>query len=177
MSTDKYAIVIKPDAPGQPNSQQLKKLFQKLLAARFQLKFHMEKSELSVYAITQPANSKPNLTQSPSGQNIPSLLFPRPGLLPARNATMNDFAEVLQTAVLDRPVVNQTTIQGRYDFTLDWTPDEFQFIGFGPKPKVPDTGKPDIFHAFQDQLGLKLELTKSVTDVLVIDKVERPSVN
>jgi uncharacterized protein (TIGR03435 family) len=98
-------------------------------------------------------------------------------LLPARNATMKDFAEVLQTAVLDRPVINQTTLQGRFDITLDWTPDEFQFASFGPLPKLPDTGKPNIFQAFQDQLGLKLESTKAPTDVIVIDKAEKPSDN
>ena len=54
MSTDKFEIAIKPDTPGQPNIQQMKTLFQKALVDRFQLKFHTEKQELSVYAITQP---------------------------------------------------------------------------------------------------------------------------
>ena len=177
LSTDKFEIAIKPDTPGQPNVQQMKILFQKALLDRFQLKFHTEKKELSVYAITQPPNTKHKMAEAAPGQNLPSLLFPRPGLLPARNATMKDFAEVLQTAVLDRPVINQTTLQGRFDFTLDWTPDEFQFTSFGPLPKLPDTGKPNIFQAFQDQLGLKLESTKAPTDVIVIDKAEKPSDN
>jgi uncharacterized protein (TIGR03435 family) len=177
LSTDKFEIAIKPDTPGQPNVQQTKILFQKALVDRFQFKYHMEKKELSVYAITQPPNTKHKMAEAAPGQNLPSLLFPRPGLLPARNATMKDFAEVLQTAVLDRPVINQTTLQGRFDFTLDWTPDEFQFTSFGPLPKLPDTGKPNIFQAFQDQLGLKLESTKAPTDVIVIDKAEKPSDN
>lgn len=178
MSTDRFEIVIKPDTPGQPNVQQMKKLMQKALVDRFQFKFHPEKRELSVYAITLPANAQHKL--APSGAaagNLPSLLFPRPGLLPARNATMKDFADVLQGAVMDRPVVNQTTIEGRYDFTLDWTPDQFQFTSFGPMPQLPDTGKPNIFQAFQDQLGLKLESTKAQTDVMVIDKAEKASDN
>jgi uncharacterized protein (TIGR03435 family) len=177
MSTDRFEIAIKPDTPGQPNIQQMKMIFQKALAERFQLKFHKEKRELSVYAITQPANTKHKLTESTAATNLPNLIFPRPGLLPAQNATMDDFAQVLQGAVMDRPVVNQTNIQGRYNFTLDWTPDEFQFTSFGPAPKLPDTGKPNIFQAFQDELGLKLESTKAQADVVVIDKAEKPSDN
>jgi uncharacterized protein (TIGR03435 family) len=178
MSTERYEVSIKPDIPGQPNNAQFKKIFQKALADRFQFKFHMEKRELSVYAITQPANTKHKLTASPSDNNLPNLIFPRAGLLPAQNATMNEFASVLQGAVMDRPVVNQTDIQGRYTFTLDWTPDEFQFASFGPRQgPFPDNGKPNIFQAFQDQLGLKLESTKAPADALVIDKVEKPSEN
>jgi uncharacterized protein (TIGR03435 family) len=177
MSSEKFEIVVKPDTPGQPNIRQMKQLLQKVLTERFQFEFHQEKRELSVYAMTQPANSQHKLSTSAPGQNLPNLLFPRPGLLPARNATMTDFAQVLQTAVLDRPVVNQTNIEGRYDFTLDWMPDEFQFASFGPMPQLPDTGKPNIFQAFQDQLGLKLESTKAPAEVMVLDRVERPSEN
>lgn len=177
MSTEKFEIAIKPDTPGQPNSRQLKRLIQKVLMERFQLAFHTDKRELSVYAITQPANTTHKMTQSASNQNLPGLRYPRPGLLPARNATLTELAQSLQTAVLDRPVINQTKIEGRYDFTLDWTPDEFQFASFGPLGQLPDTGKPNIFSAFQEQLGLKLESTKAPADVMVIDKLEKPSEN
>jgi uncharacterized protein (TIGR03435 family) len=176
-SSDRFEIVIKPDTPGQPNIQQMKALLRKALVDRFQLKFHNEKRELSVYAITLPPNTKHKMTESAPGQNLPNLIFPRPGLLPARNATMTDLAQSMQSAVLDRPVLNQTNIEGRFDFTLDWMPDEFQFATFGPLPQLPDTGKPNIFQAFQQELGLKLESTKAPADVMVIDKVERPSEN
>jgi uncharacterized protein (TIGR03435 family) len=177
MMSDKFEIVIKPDTPGQPNIQQMKKLLQKALVDRFQLKFHTEKRDLSVYAITVPANAKHKMTESASGQNLPSLLYPRRGLLPARNVTMTDLAQSMQTAVLDRPVINQTNLEGRFDFTLDWMPDEFQFASFGPAPPVPDEGKPNIFQAFEAQLGLKLQSTKAPADVMVIDKAEKPSDN
>jgi uncharacterized protein (TIGR03435 family) len=177
MSTDRFEIVVKPDTPGQPNPQQIRRLLQKVLAERFQLKFHSEKRELSVYVITLPANTKHKMTESASGGNLPTLRFPRPGLLPARNATMAGLAQALQGAVLDRPVIDQTKIEGRYDFTLDWTPDEFQFASFGPVSQLPDTGKPNIFQAFQEQLGLKLEATKAPADVIVIDKAEKPMEN
>jgi uncharacterized protein (TIGR03435 family) len=176
-SSEKYEIVVKPDVPGQPDTQQMKQLMKKVLAERFQLQFHTEQRELSVYAITVSDKTQPKLTASAPGQNLPSLLFPRPGYLPARNATLDDFAQVLQGAVLDRPVVNQTGIEGRYDFTLDWMPDEFQFASLGPLPQLPDTGKPNIFEAFQEQLGLKLKSAKAQVEVMVVDKVEKPSDN
>ena len=180
MDGEKFEITAKPDVPGQPNLAQMKKLFQAVLADRFGMKYHMEKKELSVYAITLPAGSKPKLTKSESTGNLPNLIFPRLGLLPARNATMTDLAQSLTGAVMDRPVVNQTGIEGRFDFTLDWTADEFQFASFGPRPaqaQTQDNGKPDIYKAFQEQLGLKLESTKAPADVLVIDKVTKPTEN
>jgi uncharacterized protein (TIGR03435 family) len=175
--TDKFDIAIKPDTPGQPNITQMKKLLQEVLVDRFQLKFHTEKRTLSVYAITLPAGTQHKLTKSASPGNVPSLLYPRAGMLPARNATMAELAQSMQTAVLDRPVLDRTGIEGRYDFTLDWMPDETQFLSFGPAQAIPDNGKPDIFKAYQEQLGLKIEATRAPADVMVLDKAERPSEN
>ena len=55
MATERFDMAIKPGTPGQPNGRQLRRLLQKVLTERFQLAFHNEKRELSVYAITQPA--------------------------------------------------------------------------------------------------------------------------
>lgn len=176
-SDDKFDVAIKPDTPGQPNLAQMKKLLQEMLTDRFQLKFHLEKRQLSVYAITVPAGKQHKLTKSIAQGALPSLLYPRAGMLPARNATMVELAQSMQTAVLDRPVVDKTGIEGRYDFTLDWMPDETQFASFGARQPLPDNGKPNIFQAFQEQLGLKLEAVQAPADVLVIDKAEHPSEN
>ncbi len=87
----------------------------------------------------------------------------------------------MQAIVLDRPVVDQTKLDTRYDFTLDWTPDETQFpdrTGPAPPPPAADAETfPDLFTAMQQQLGLKMESTKAPVDVIVIDKVEKPSDN
>jgi uncharacterized protein (TIGR03435 family) len=83
---------------------------------------------------------------------------------------MADLAENLQTMQRDgRPVVDQTGIAGRFDFTLKWSPNEMQ----NSNPNA----APGLFTAMQEQLGLKLEATKAMVDVLVIDHVERPSAN
>ena len=52
MESEKYDVTAKPAGEGQPNDKQWKIMFQKLLADRFQLTFHREKKELSVYAVS-----------------------------------------------------------------------------------------------------------------------------
>ena len=181
--SEKFDITGKPEVPGQPNVAQMKIMIQKLLTDRFQLTFHREKKELNVYAITV-AKTGSKLAKSQSDPNsLPGLLF---GRAPAgmnfnvRNATITEVASVLQGTVLDKPVVDQTGLTDKYDFTLKFTPDPGQMSGLGGAPPPPPDnieGPPDIFAAFQQQLGLKLESTKAPADVMVIDRVEKPSAN
>jgi uncharacterized protein (TIGR03435 family) len=180
LETDKYDLDAQPDGEGQPNDKQWKTMVQKLLADRYKLTFHREKKELSVYAIVV-GKTGPKLTKSEGDPNgLPALFFRRLGMLPARNATIADFAGLMQAAVLDRPVVDQTGLPGRYDFTLTWTPDEFQFggqVANTPAPPGNAEAPPDLFTAMQQQLGLKFESTKAPAEVLAIDHVEKPSEN
>jgi uncharacterized protein (TIGR03435 family) len=180
LDSDKYDILAEPEAEGSPNRKQLAATIQKLLADRYKLSFHRDKKELSVYAIVV-GKTGPKLSKSESDPNgLPSLLFRGLGVLPVRNATIGDFATVMQAAVLDRPVADQTGLTGKYDFMLTWTPDETQFAGLGarvPPPTDKADAPPDLFTAVQQQLGLKLEPTKAPVDVLAIDRVEKPSEN
>ena len=93
---------------------------------------------------------------------------------------MADFVSVMQSNVLDRPVVDRTGLQGRFDFTLNWTPDESQFRGHGPpacRRRPADAKFPGLFTAIQEQLGLKLDSANAPVEVIVIDRVEKPSDN
>ena len=177
--TDKFDVNGEPDAKGQPNLEQVKIMLQKLLTDRFQLTFHRDKKELSVYVLTVGKGGH-KLTPSSADPNAsPRLVFVKLGVLPAGNASVDELAGQLQGVVLDKPVLNQTGLAGRWDFTLRWTPDSSQFIGFGggtappPDPDAP----PDLFTAIQQQLGLKLESTRTPADVFVIDRAQRPSAN
>ena len=81
---------------------------------------------------------------------------------------------------LDKPVVDQSGLSEKYDFTLTFTLDAAQAVRLGgPPTSAPDNpdAAPDLFAAFQQQLGLTLESTKAPVDVMVIDKVEKPSEN
>ena len=118
-------------------------------------------------------------TASPTG--LPGLGFKGLGQLGVVNANMGHFADLLQSAVLDRPVVDRTGLEGRFNFTLNWTPDESQFRSFGPRPPGPATPDPNappgLFTAIQEQIGLKLDRGNAPVEVIVIDRVERPSDN
>ena len=179
LNSEKFDINAEPGGEGQPNDKQWKSMIQKLLADRFKLTYHHEKRDLSVYALVV-AKGGPKLTPSTGDPNgLPGMFFRGFGDLPARNANMGDFAGLLQSAVLDRPVVDQTGLTGRFDFALKWTPDETQFASFGPRPPTPpgEADAPDLFTAMQQQLGLKLDAVKAPTEVMVIDHVEKPSPN
>lgn len=180
LESEKYDVTGLPAGQGLPTLTQMRAMIQQLLADRFKLAFHRDTKELPVYAITV-ASGGPKLTKNDSNPNgLPGLLFRGLGVLPGSNATIADLANVMQTAVLDRPVVDKTGLPGRYDFMLTWTPDETQFASRGVRvpPPAPDAnGPPGLFTAFQEQLGLKLESTKAPVEVLVIDRIDKPSEN
>jgi uncharacterized protein (TIGR03435 family) len=177
--TDKYDIDAKPDTNGAPNKKQLQGMVQKLIADRFKLTFHHDTKELSVYALSA-AKTGAKLTKSENQGGLPGFGLRGLGAVTVRNATMSDFAAMMQETVLDRPVVNQTELAGRYDFSLNWTPDDSQFGGMAAKmPPPTDNANPPpaLYTAIQEQIGLKLDATKAPTDVMVIDHVEKPSEN
>jgi uncharacterized protein (TIGR03435 family) len=180
--SDKFDMAGKPDAPGQPNVDQMKMMIGKLLADRFQLKFHFEKRDLPVYAIGI-AKTGAKITKSQDDPNgLPGWNFgrtPSGTVFTFRNSPLSQVAALLQNS-LDKPVVDLSGLSERYDFTVTFTPDAGQaaLLG-GPPPPGADNrdAAPDLFSAFQQQLGLKLESTKAPVDVMVIDKVEKPSEN
>ena len=179
-SNDRYDIDAVPDQPGTPNLQQMRGIFRKLLADRFQLTFHHEKRELAAYVLTVGKTGQ-KLTPTQLQGPLPGFgASPAPGGLTIHlaNGTMTDFTDFLQMLVLDKPVVNQTGIAGRYDANVTFLPDQTQFNGNPPKlptSDVPDA--PDLFTAIQRQLGLNLVAEKTQVDVLAIDHVEKPSPN
>ena len=179
-ATDKFDIDGVPDVEGQPNTKQLKLLIQSVLTDRFKLTFHHDQKELSVYALTV-AKGGPKLTETIHKPSDPvNFGYRRLGTLMVTNATMKDFCDGMQGSALDRPAVDQTGLTGRYDFTLNWTPDESQFEamgGYRPPATEDPNAPPALSTAMQEQLGLKFEATKAPADVFVIDHVEKPSAN
>jgi uncharacterized protein (TIGR03435 family) len=176
--SDKFDIDAEPDGEGMPNLKQWKSMIQKMIAERFKLAFHHDEKELPVYVLSVAKNG-PKLNKSEDQNGLPGLFFRgRPGDLGVRNATMSDFTGLMQEVVLDRPVVDHTGITGKWDFTLDWTPDDSQFAGAKMPPPADNTNPPpDLYTAIQEQIGLKLDATKASADVLIVDHVEKPSEN
>ncbi len=166
---DRFDIEGTTDTPGEPSLRQQQEMLQKLLADRFQLKFHRDQRELSVYAIQiakggpklkPAANPDAEVDQEGEGRGTEQTVT-------YTSASMTDFAFGEQF-FFDRPVVNQTGLTGKYDFSIRYS-DEIRTTD----PNAP----PGLFTAVQEQLGLKFEPTKTPTAVFVIDHVEPPSAN
>jgi len=102
-----------------------------------------------------PETAPPDVPNAPAEAAVPAHAMP-------------DLALMLMIYV-DRPIVDQTGLQGRYDFQLQWTKDEAVITGMDAPP--------GLFTAMQEQLGLRLKPAKTAVDVLVVDRVEKPSPN
>jgi uncharacterized protein (TIGR03435 family) len=156
---------------GAPNWHQYRRMLQKLLFTRFGVRLHHDKRELSVYMLTtakggpklEKSKSDPDEPSDQSGHGIGSQQY-----MKFTNDSMIDFAQFMQLMV-DKPVVDQTGLSGRYDFTLLWTPDVLRATEPDPAPA--------LFTAVQEQLGLKLQATRALADVLVIDAATQPTQN
>lgn len=162
LDSGKYDINAKAEGPA--TGGQFRRMLQTLLADRFQVRFHRETSQLPVYDLVAAKNG-PKLREvgSPGfGVDFGTLGFVR-----GRGADLRTLASVLSRQ-LGRSVLDKTGIKGYYDFTLKWTPDV---------NLTADAADPDVFTAIQEQLGLKLEASKSPVEILVIDHAEKPDAN
>jgi uncharacterized protein (TIGR03435 family) len=74
--------------------------------------------------------------------------------------------------VLDRPVIDNTRIEGRFDLVLRYR--SLDAAGNSPSP---DSPAPDVLTAIVEQLGLRLEATKAPVEVLIVDHMEKPDSN
>ena len=183
-SSELYDIEGVPDVEGVPDQRQKTRMMQELLRDRFHLAFHLQKKRLPVYAITV-AQGGPRLTASDFGANDPERyrFMGRLDTLDIRNMTLAEFAIWFQKTVTDKPVVDQSGLTGRYDFTLNWTPDGSQFLQlrgagtFPPRPRDDPHAPPELSKAFQQQLGLRFQPAKALVDVMVVDHADKPSSN
>ncbi len=178
IDSEHYDITALTPGDVRPTRDEQMAMLRKLLGDRFQLAFHREPKKLAIYVL-EVANEGSKLRDTATPNNAPALInivYPQSIKLPARNVSMGEFASMMQRAILDRPVVDKTGLTGRYDFDLEWAPDESQFNGEVSSASG-DANAPPLFTAIQQQLGLKLRPTRGTVDALIVDKAERPSVN
>jgi uncharacterized protein (TIGR03435 family) len=175
---------------------QLFAMLRALLAERFKLAVHAERREMSVYALVLGRKDKTlgpaiaptaidcaalaaaalaNLSAPPTtprpGQPGKCGIFGAPGRFEGWAATVAEFGQML-TQLVDRTVVDETGLSGRFDFKLMFTP---QQNPQDPSPTAPIEPSIPLASALEEQLGMKLQSTKAPIDVLVIDHVERPT--
>jgi uncharacterized protein (TIGR03435 family) len=168
-----YEIAAKADGESTPTQAELRQMFQKLLADRFQLKIHRETRELPVYALIVGKDGPLMRESSPDTRY--SRMIPGTGQWKVSKVDMARLARDL-TREVGRTVVDLTGLTGYYDFTLEWTPEQAS-PPTADGAALPNSGGPSIFTAVQQQLGLKLESRKHPIDLLIIDHVEKPSAN
>lgn len=176
---------------------QYHRMLQTVLAYRFKLVFHWGTKELPVYALivakggpkiqeAKPGDTYPNGTEDLDGQGHGDIMRFGRGILAGQGVSIAFLVQMLSQQQLGRHVLDKTGLAGKYDFTLQWTPDMNQgarlkalndgHSAAGGAPPPEDSG-PSLFSAIQDQLGLKLQPEKGPVPILVIDHVERPSEN
>jgi uncharacterized protein (TIGR03435 family) len=182
----------------------LRTALQSLLADRYKLVAHAETRQLPAYALVLARDDRrlgPSLIRSerndcaailadvaarapggppppplPGNQAPPCGAFTGNGMMSLDSATLPRLTDFL-SAELNRKVFDRTDLTGLFNVHLTWTPDP---LPAGPlPPDVPpiDPNGPSIFTAVKEQLGLKLDPTTGPVDVLVIDRVERPTPN
>ena len=180
-------VASRPSAIGE-----LHMMMRQALMDRFHLQFHRDKKDLDAYVLTVDKNGPKNIREHPP-TNATDLAIDQKMERRAerifheewtiRSSPM-DFFVWRFSSRLGRPVVDQTGLRGAgYDFDLSFTNlppvginDALPNPALGPaNPPLPM--EPDMFDAFRDQLGLKLERRRAPVEVLVIDHVERPADN
>jgi uncharacterized protein (TIGR03435 family) len=152
-------------------------MVRRLLAERFGLSFHRERRTLATYALLVE-KAGPKMEKSEADADRGSGFRGRGmGQLTVTNGSMAGFARWLNGGILDRPVIDKTGLTGKFNFKLNWMPDESQYEGMGTRMPSTDNALPSFFTAIKEQIGLKMDATKADVDVLVIDHVEKPTEN
>jgi uncharacterized protein (TIGR03435 family) len=165
--TDRYDIVA--TAAGPVSVDVMKQMTLKLLTARFQMAVHLEKKELPVYAmVVAKTGAKLHETESPGRGNVRmnggGVVFTSTSV-----SELIDYMSRLRTAEMDRPVIDDTGLKGRYDFAVNLFSTQEEMMAAVSKG---DLGS-SIFTLIQEQLGLKLESRKLPIDMVIVDKAER----
>jgi uncharacterized protein (TIGR03435 family) len=196
INSARYDIVARPERPSGSDSApadfsklsddqrktlqgQMRERMRTLLADRFHLAVHPETKEAPVYALV--VGKSGSKLQPGKGGARDGLMSMGRSQITAEGVELQMMIPMLAT-ILGRPVINKTGLAGKFDFKLEWTPDPNQAFGnFGPPPPdAPPPGDPSgpsIFTAVQEQLGLRLESEKGPVEMVVIDRVEKPSEN
>lgn len=194
---------IEARAQGVQTKDQMRLMMQSLLAKRFKLAVHSETQQIPVYDLVQDKPGKLGPSLEPHTGNRPCIaagnssaqagtasasvtpcgtmsghFFSGRMHVEGRGLTLDQLAgylQQMQMPALDRPVLDDTHLNGTYDFTLEWTPEGPVSLN-GAKAELDENGPP-FTEALKEQLGLRLVARTGGVEVLVVDHVEEPSAN
>lgn len=176
-------------------NEQRRSMLQPVLADRFKLKVHTETKQLPVYELVvakggsklkeaKSGDTYANGIKGPDGVGRGGMMRMGRGQVTGQAIPIASLADILSRQ-LQKTVIDKTGLGGKYDFELNWTPEEGEGGGGPPPPggspqktePAPDSSGPSIFTALQEQLGLRLQSTKGPVETLVVDHVEMPTEN
>jgi uncharacterized protein (TIGR03435 family) len=168
IGSERYDVIATSgDAEPDPKLARGQQRLQTLLADRFGVKVRRDTKEMGIYALAVGKDGH-KLQEQPVGPG--GQMISQPNMFKGIKATVPMLAQALSRA-LERVVTDQTGLTGKYNFTLEWTPDQGKVEGS-------DTSQPSsLFTAIQEQLGLKLQAQKGQVPVIVIEHAEKASEN
>ncbi len=169
---DVYDIEARTES-ASPTVDQVRLMFQALLAERFELKLHRESRDLPVYELVIAKGG------SKLKETAPADKLPTPPRGPLRAADLNSGVTTLPVIIarllmlVDRPIIDKTGLTATYRY------ENFDWVGMRKAKLAGDNADPteSVYTAVQERLGLKLEPAKSPTNVLVVEHIARPSAN
>lgn len=168
LDSERYDIEAKTGGAEKITSPELlRTMLQNLLVDRFKLQTHHETRPMTVFVLTADkggAKLKEN-TDGGDGNQVNTDMVAGKAVLTVTRMSMGQFSGYIGNK-LSRVVIDKTELKGVYDFTLEWDPEQ-----------SPGENSPSMFTGLREQLGLRLESQKAPVDVLVIDRVGRPSEN
>jgi uncharacterized protein (TIGR03435 family) len=166
----RFDIEAKSEAPSTTTEPQLLGMLQQFLTDQFKLTIRRDSKELPIFNLVVAKNGPKNL--HPSDEPGPSTMPQPPGLI-FKGYSMTRLAEFLSVMPsVARPVRDMTSMDGRFDFTLNALEAKSEDIA---DMKMQLARWDSVFSDLQQQLGLRLESAKAPVDTLVIEHAEKPA--
>jgi uncharacterized protein (TIGR03435 family) len=164
IDSNRYDIVAKT-SEATPN-EKLREMLRALLADRFKLAVHRETKEMQAYIVTigknghkmKPSEGEGEMEVKPTGKGL-QVLF--------THVTLAQLSEMAQSP-LQGIVVDQTGLQGAWDFTLDMGPAMMM-----QRPETKEEAIGMMIQIMSEQLGIKIDQKKTAAEVLVIERAEK----
>jgi uncharacterized protein (TIGR03435 family) len=155
-----------------------RRMLQSLLEERFKLRTHTEQREMTIYRLVMARGDGrlgPNITKS---DDDCKRLVQRPPNVPAGAVTVTGCSTVAHLArssaqTMAAPVTDATELVGQFEYAFYYSSGGGGLVA--ATSVSPDIEAPSFPTALQEQLGLKLESTRGLVEVLAIDAVERPT--
>ena len=177
IDSDRWDIVA--TAGREITEEERRSMLQTLLNERFKLTIRRESKELPVYALVVAKGGSKLTPGTAANPERVEMNVSGAGMhqMRGQSVPLSTLAKVL-TAPVGRIVLDQTGIQGSFDYQLEWVPDPANMpLINGAKPDGSKLDGASIFTAVQEQLGLKLESTKGPVEILVIDHAAKATEN